>query len=125
MIPTKAPDVEAWLINGLSNVEQTFNVKPEKSAPYRMLTVLASLGAKVTPISRYCQVTVQAWSVRSDGSANLADAFDLAAAAGNWLESNLTGPVLSADVQAGPFRLVDPVARIETQTMTVLLEVSV
>lgn len=124
-IPTTPVDVEALLIAGLSSVEDTFNVKPKRTAPYRILTVLASLGAKVTPISRYCQVTVQAWSVRADGSADLGDAFDLAADAGRWLESNVSGVILSADVQSGPFRVADPVSKIENQTVTVLLEVAV
>ncbi len=124
-IPTTAPDMEALLIAGLSSVEQTFNVRPERAKPYRLLTVLASLGAKVTPISRYCQVTVHAWSVTADGRADLGDAFDLANEAPTWLESNVTGVILSADVQAGPFRVTDPVLNIENQTVTVLLEVAV
>ena len=124
-IPTTAPDMEALLIAGLSSVEQTFNVRPDKPKPYRMLTVLASLGAKVTPISRYCQVTVQAWSVTADGRADIGDAFDLANEAATWLESNVTGVILSADIQAGPFRVTDPVSNIENQTVTVLLEVAV
>lgn len=124
-IPTTSPDMEALLIAGLSSIEQTFNVRPNRSAPYRLLTVLASLGAKVTPISRYCQVTVQAWSVRSDGTADIGDAFDLAAAAGHWLEENVAGVIIAADVQSGPFRVADPVSKIENQTVTALLEVSV
>src|SRR5690606_32789909 len=102
-----------------------FNVRPDKAKPYRMLTVIASLGAKVTPISRYCQVTVAAWSVTADGRADIGDAFDLAAEAGRWLERNVTGVILSADIQAGPFRVADPVLKIENQTVTALLEVSV
>lgn len=124
-IPTTSRDMEALLIAGLSSVEQTFNVRPEKPKPYRLLTVVASLGAKVTPISRYCQVTITAWSVTRDGRADIGDAFDLAADAGQWLESNVSGVILSADVQAGPFRVEDPVTKLETQTLTALLEVAV
>lgn len=125
MIPTRAPDVESVLIAGLRNVEQTFNVKPDKKAPYRLLLVRADLQGKVTPISRYCRAVVQAWSVRADGTPNLGDAFDLAAEAGAWLENNATGVILSASVEAGPFRIADPVSRIEHQDVTALLEVAV
>lgn len=124
-IPTTSHDMEALLIAGLSSVEQTYNIRPEKTKPYRLLTVVASLGAKVTPISRYCQVTITAWSVTADGRADIGDAFDLAAAAGRWLEMNATGVILSADIQAGPFRVEDPVTKLETQTVTALLEVAV
>lgn len=124
-IPTTSRDMEALLIAGLSSIEQTFNIRPERPKPYRLLTVVASLGAKVTPISRYCQVTLTAWSVTADGKADIGDAFDLAAEAGRWLETNTTGVILSADIQAGPFRVQDPVSKIENQTVTALLEVAV
>lgn len=124
-IPTTSHDMEALLIAGLSSVEQTFNIRPDKAKPYRLLTVVASLGVKVTPISRYCQVTVAGWSVTTDGRADIGDAFDLAAEAGRWLETNTAGVILSADIQAGPFRVQDPVSKIENQTVTVLLEVAV
>jgi len=124
-IPTTSRDMEALLIAGLSSVEQTFNIRPERPKPYRLLTVVASLGAKVTPISRYCQVTLAAWSVTADGRADIGDAFDLAAEAGRWLETNVTGVILAADIQAGPFRVKDPETKLETQTVTALLEVAV
>lgn len=124
-IPTTSPDMEALLIAGLSSVEETVNVRPEKDEPYRLLVVRADLQQKVTPISRYCRVGLQAWSVRADGSADLADAFDLSAAGNAWLENNVSGVILSADVQSGPSRVTDPVTKLEYQYSTVLLEVSV
>lgn len=125
MIPTRAPDVESHLIFGLRSVAPTFNVKPSATKPYRHLIVRADLQGKVTPISRYCRVVIQAWSVRADGTADLGDAFDLANDAAHWLETHLDGFVLSASVEAGPFRVVDDVTRIEHQDVTALLEVAV
>lgn len=124
-IPTVSVDMEALLIAGLSSVEDTFNVKPEKSNPYRVLVVRADLQQKVTPISRYCRVGVQAWSVRADGRADLGDAFDLAKDAAAWLESNVSGVILSADVESGPSRVTDDVTKLEYQYVTALLEVAV
>lgn len=124
-IPTTSPDVEALLIAGLSSVEDTFNVRPERADPYRLLVVRADLQQKVTPISRYCRVGLQAHSVRADGSADIGDAFDLASAAATWLESNTDGVILSADVESGPSRVTDPVTRLEYLYVTVLLEVAV
>lgn len=124
-IPTTSPDMEALLIAGLSSVEETVNVRPEKAKPYRLLVVRADLQQKVTPISRYCRVGLQAWSVRADGSTDLGDAFDLAAAGNAWLENNTSGVILSADVESGPSRVTDPVTRLEYQYSTVLLEVAV
>lgn len=121
-IPTTSPDLEALLIAGLSSVEATVNVRTSRR---RELVVRADLQQKVTPISRYARVGVQAWSVRADGSADLGDAFDLAAAAAHWLESNVSGPILSADVESGPSRVADSVTRLEYQYVTVLLEVAV
>lgn len=100
-------------------------MRPERAKPYRLLVVRADLQQKVTPISRYCRVGVQAWSVRVDGSSDLGDAFDLAAEAGAWLERNVSGVILSADVQSGPSRVTDDVSRLEFQYLTALLEVSV
>lgn len=124
-IPTTSPDMEALLIAGLSSVEETFNVRPQRTNPYRLLVVRADLQQKVTPISRYCRVGVQGHSVRADGSADLGDAFDLASEAAGWLERNLTGVVLSADVESGPSRVTDPVTGLEYLYVTVLLEVAV
>lgn len=117
--------MEALLVAGLSSVEDAFNVKPERSKPYRLFVVRADLQQKVTPISRYCRVGVQAWSVRADGSADLGDAFDLAAAGNAWFENSVAGVVLSADVESGPSRVTDPVSRLEYLYSTVLLEVAV
>lgn len=124
-IPTTSPDMEALLIAGLSSVAETVNVKPEKTKPYRLLLVRADLQQKATPISRYCRVGVSAWSVRADGSADLGDAFDLAAAGNAWLENNVAGVILSADVQSGPSRVTDEVSKLEFLYSTVLLEVAV
>lgn len=121
-IPTTSPDLEALLIAGLSSVEATVNVRTNAR---RELVVRADLQQKVTPISRYARVGIQAHSVRPDGAADLGDAFDLAAAAAHWLESNVSGLILSADVESGPSRVTDDVTRIEYQYVTVLLEVAV
>lgn len=124
-IPTTAPDMEDLLIAGLSSVEQTFNIKPERAKPYRMLVIRADLQQKVTPISRYCRVGISAWSVRADGSSDLGDAFDLAAEANTWIESNVAGVILSAEVESGPSRTTDPITKLEFLYSTVLLEVAV
>lgn len=124
-IPTVSVDMEALLIAGLSSVEDTFNVKPEKAKPYRLLVVRADLQQKVTPISRYCRVGIQAWSVRADGRADIGDAFDLARDAAAWLEANVAGVILSADIESGPSRVTDDVTKLEYQYVTALLEVSV
>lgn len=124
-IPTKSVDMEALLIAELSSVEDAFNVKPERAKPYRLLVVRADLQQKVTPISRYCRVGVQAWSVRADGTSDVGDAFDLASDAAAWLENNIAGAILSADTQSGPSRVTDEVTGLEYQYVTVLLEVAV
>lgn len=124
-IPTTSVDMEAWLIARLSSVEETVNVKPDRAKPYRLLVVRADLQQKVTPISRYCRVGVQAWSVRADGQPDIGDAFDLAADAAAWLEQNVSGVVLSADIQSGPSRVTDEVTKLEYQYVTALLEVAV
>ena len=117
--------MEALLIDGLSVVAETVNVKPERAKPFRLLQIRADLQQKVTPISRYCRVGISAWSVREDGSTDFADGFDLAAAANAWLENNVSGVILSADVESGPSRTEDPVTKIEFHYSTVLLEVAV
>lgn len=121
-IPTSSPDMEALLIAGLSSVEATVNVRTNRR---RELVVRADLQQKVTPISRYCRVGLSAWSLHPDGSSDLGDAFDLAAAGNAWLENNTTGVVLSADVESGPSRVTDPVTKLEYLYSTVLLEVAV
>lgn len=123
---TETPDIDAVVLDILNGVEQTELVKPELAKPYRVLVSRADLQQRVTPLSRYCRVGVQAWSVRGDGTANLGDAFDLCAAAGKALEqSPLTSKVvLSAEIQSGPSRVADDVTRVEFQYITVLLEVA-
>lgn len=124
---TSAPDVEAVVKGVLSAVEDTYLVKPERSGAYRLLVSRADLQGRVTPLSRYCRVGVQAWSVRSDGTADLGDAFDLCAAAGAAIEASPdhSSVILAAEIQSGPSRVADDVTRIEFQYMTVLLEVAV
>lgn len=123
---TETPDIDAVVLDILNGVEQTELVKPELAKPYRVLVSRADLQQRVTPLSRYCRVGVQAWSVRGDGTANLGDAFDLCAAAGKALEqSPLTSKVvLSAEIQSGPSRVADDVTRVEFQYITMLLEVA-
>lgn len=124
---TTTPDVDAHVRAILNTVARTELVKPEIAKPYRVLVSRADLQQRVTPLSRYCRVGVQAWSVRADGTADLGDAFDLCAAAGAALEAapNTSSVVLSAEIQSGPARVADDVTRIEYQYMTVLLEVAV
>lgn len=124
---TESPDVEAVVQSVLAVVEQTFLVKPDRSGEYRLLVSRADLQGRVTPLSRYCRVGIQAWSVRDDGTANLGDAFDLCAAAGKALEAApfTNSVILSAEVQSGPSRVADDVTRIEFQYLTALLEVAV
>ena len=124
---TATPDIDAVVLSILNGVESAALVKPEKAKPYRVLVSRADLQGRVTPLSRYCRVGVQAWSVRADGTADLGDAFDLCAAAGAALEASLntSSVVLAAEIQSGPSRVADDVTRIEYQYMTVLLEVAV
>lgn len=124
---TATPDIDAVILSILNGVERADLVKPEIAKPYRVLVSRADLQQRVTPLSRYCRVGVQAWSVREDGTADLGDAFDLCAAAGAALESapSSSSVVLSAEIQSGPARVADDVTRIEYQYMTVLLEVAV
>lgn len=123
---TTTPDIDAVILAVLRPVERTELIKPDLSNPYRVLVSRADLQQRVTPLSRYCRVGVQAWSVRPDGTADLGDAFDLCAAAGEALESspNTFPIILSAEIQSGPARVADDVTRIEYQYMTVLLEVA-
>lgn len=123
---TDTPDVDAVILGILRTVEDAQLVKPQKAKPYRVLVPRADLQGRVTPLSRYCRVGVQAWSVRADGTANLGDAFDLCKAAGAALEAAPLSSrvVLSAEIQSGPSRVADDVTRIEFQYITVLLEVA-
>lgn len=123
---TKTPDVDVEVLRVLGAVARAELVKPEIAKPYRVLVSRADLQGRVTPISRYCRVGVQAWSVRKDGTADLGGAFDLCAAAGEALEAApaTSKVILSAEIQSGPSRVVDDVTRIEFQYLTVLLEVA-
>lgn len=127
-IPTTSVDVESVLLDALRNAQpvQIGNTKPALPNPYRFLLLRADLQQKVTPISRYVRVGISGWSVLVDGRADIGDAFDITAAAGNALERLAgTGIILSADVESGPARVADDVGRIEFQYLTALLEVSV
>jgi hypothetical protein len=123
---TKTPDIDAEILRVLGAVEQAELIKPELAEPYRVLVSRADLQQRVTPLSRYCRVGVQAWSVRVDGLADLPDAFDLCAAAGEALEASPLASriILSAEIQSGPSRVADDVTRIEYQYLTALLEVA-
>ena len=122
---TATPDMDAIVRSVLSTVAPTHLVKPELANPYRVLVSRADLQQRITHLSRYCRVGVQAWSVRADGTANLGDAFDMCAEAGRALElaQNTNQHILYAEIQAGPSRVADDITRIEYQYMTLLLEV--
>lgn len=127
-IPTTSPDVEAWLI---ATFGPTFggapvrNVKPPQSGAHSVLVIRADLQGRITPISRYCRLGVQAWKVTSAGQADLKGAFDLGAAFGAALEAaDRSGILLDAEVQSGPYRVADPVTGVEHAYLTLLLEVA-
>lgn len=128
-IPSTSPDVELHLIttiNGASLGARAYNIKPKTSGAYKHFIIRADLQNRVTPLSRYCRVGVQAWSVRADGTSDIADAFNLASALGTWLESQSgAGIILNAEVDSGPMRVVDDIQRLEFSYLTVLLEVTV
>lgn len=130
-IPSTSPDVEAHLIGLVNTVPlpvgaKAYNVAPTTSGAYRHFLVRADLQNRVTPISRYCRVGVQAWSVDAQGRVNLPDAFDLAAAFGTWLESlSGRGIILHAEVDSGPMRVTDDIQKKDFSYLTALLEVTV
>lgn len=117
MIATLTPVVGVNVVNQV----------PELShRAQRFVHVRADLQGRITPISRYCRVGIQGWSVRGDGAADIGDAFDLAASAGSALESlPLTGILLNAEIQSGPFKVADTTYSLEYQYLTALLELSV
>lgn len=128
-IPTTSPDVEEHLI-GLVNAStlgaKAYNVAPSASGAYKCYLIRADLQNRVTPISRYCRVGVQAWSVDAQGRADLGDAFDLAAAFGTWLEGlSGSGIILNAQVDSGPMRVTDDIQQKDFSYLTALLEVTV
>ena len=128
-IPSTSPDVTAWAIGLLDTAldpDEAFSLKPDRTGAYRLLVVRADLQNRVTPISRYCRVGIQAWCVDSSGRPDAGASFDLAAAAGRVFEAApRTGILLDAEVDSGPMRVVDPTSRIEYHYVTVLLEVNV
>ncbi len=128
-IPSTSPDVELHIItaaNAASLGARTYNRKPKATGAYKHFLIRADLQNRVTPISRYCRVGVQAWSVNADGTTNLADAFSLASVFGRWLESQSgTGIILNAEIDSGPMRVVDDTQQLEFSYLTALLEVTV
>lgn len=128
-IPSTSPDMEAHLIgraNSASLGATTYNVKPKTTGAYKLFLIRADLQNRVTPISRYCRVGVQAWSVDAQGRADLGDAFDLAAGFGRWLETQSgTGAILNAEIDSGPMRVKDDIQNLEYAYVTLLLEVAV
>lgn len=128
-IPSTSPDVEKHLImkiNTASLGAKAYNLKPKTTGAYKHFIIRADLQNRVTPLSRYCRVGVQAWSVRTDGTSNLEDAFNLAAALGTWLESQSGAEIiLKAEVDSGPMRVMDDIQHLEFSYLTVLLEVAV
>lgn len=128
-IPSTSPDVEAWLI---ATFGATFsgalvrNVKPKQNAPYSCVVIRADLQNRVTPISRYCRVGVQGWSVRADGTADLSAARQLAADYATAIErAPRAGILLDAEVDTGPYRVIDSTSGVEYQYVTLLLELAV
>lgn len=129
LIPTQAPDVEAWLI---ATFGSTFagapvrNLAPKQGAPYSLILIRADLQNQVTPISRYCRVAVLGWKVRADGTADLAGARSLCASYAAALEAApRSGILLDAEIDAGPYRVADSESGIEYQFASVLLEIAV
>lgn len=127
-IPTTVPDVEALLLSALDEgtAYEWFAVKPERSGVYKLGMLRADLQQHVTPISRYCRVGLQGWSVDSSGRMDAGDAFDIAAAGANALTKQAgVGFILDAEVQSGPLRVTDPITKLEYPYVTLLLEVTV
>lgn len=135
-IPTTAPDVEAWIITTLSAAMAPAIIRNQRppdrlpdgsdnpDAAKAQLIIRADLQNRVTPVSRYCRVTAQARSLRSDGTPDLAGQFDLAARFGRALEAApRTGLLLDAEVESGPYRVPDADTGVEYHVINVLLEV--
>lgn len=126
-IPTTAPDVEAWLIATFSDAVTVpvRNVQSKIVHPYSEVIVAADLANRVTPISRYCRVRVQAWKTRSNGTADIGGARALCAEFAAALEAApREGILLDAEVESGPLRVTDSVTGIEYAFANVLLEVA-
>ncbi len=128
-IPSAAPDVEAWLIATLG---PTFsgapvrNVKPKQTGAYSCVVIRADLQNRVTPVSRYCRIGVQGWKVRADSTADLSGARELCAGFARAVESApRAGILLEAEIDAGPYRVIDSTSGIEYQYATLLLELAV
>lgn len=129
-IPSASPDVKAWLISTLGPLLAPTPVvgkMPELTGSAQsFVLVRADLQNRATPISRYCRVGIQGWSIRSNGDADTGAAFDLAANAGSALERlPLAGILLDAEVQSGPYEVVDATYQRVYAYTTVLLEVCI
>lgn len=139
LVPVEWPDVQQWLIDYLPTVlppagfPNTF-VRKEKPSitsdpalvkPYRHLIVSVFPGATITAVSRYVRVTFQAWSVKANGLADLADARALAGKAGYLVESagHVGTPLVFAEIDSGPSDTKDSISGIEYEALTLLLEV--
>ncbi len=136
-IPTTSPDVEAWLITTfaaalapalLRNRKPTAslpNGSPNPEAVQPLILIRADLQGHVTPISRYCRVSAQAWALHSDGSGDLKAAQDLAAAFGALVvAAPREGLLLEAGYESGPYRALDQATRVEYSVVNLLLEVT-
>ncbi len=138
VIPAKSPDIEAWLIASLSPVLAPAIVRnqrppatlpdgsPNPDAGKPVVVVRASLANHITPISRYCRVAAQAWTLRPDGSPDLPACIRLAGRFGEELVRLVpAGPLLSAEHASGPYRVTDEATRLEYAVINMLLEVAV
>jgi hypothetical protein len=127
-VPAASPDLEAVLLAALTPVlapTAVANVRPDGPAPYAHVVLFADLQGAATPISRYARVRVQGWSVRADGTADIAAARGLCVGALEAVQAlSGTGVVLSAEIDAGPYRVTDSVVGVEYSYGVLLLEVS-
>lgn len=125
-LPVPLPNIETWLIQEIDGPAlMVRNVKPQLPEPYRLVVIRADLQNSVTPLSRYCRINVQGWSVRSDGSADLIDAFAVATEFARAVEARIgQGPLLSAEVDAGPYRVPSTAGELEFANLSILAEVT-
>lgn len=127
-IKTQHFDAEKYLLDTLGLTHDgalVRNLKPAQTAPYRCVVIAARALGRVTPISRRVALTVSAWDVRSNHTANLAGAHNLAGSYAGAVE-NLAGagPVVHAEIESGPYRVVDDESQTEYSVVNLLLEVS-
>lgn len=127
-IPSARIDLDALL---LATLGSTFggapvrNVKPQLSAPYRVVVIQSIPQNRATPISRYVRLIVQGWDVRANGTGDFGAAQRLAgdyAAAVEGLSGR--GRVLVAEVESGPYRVTDSDSGAEYAVANLLLEIA-